>query len=271
MTNGSPARQLALSLFQNATYPNGLSGTNAWLGIYQVLLWYEPVALEGVSALPHIIDADKLRPPSYRPARHGVSAWQQRAQAVEQYLAYHLGCQPDQVQNHVDLLMRNPVYRGVQRQNPLGIAFPVLICHVLRTFGNNAVSYELEIPAQSIFPSIVVPGRSPNPKIDIVVRNQNHIRAIISCKWSLRHDRLNDISNECPTYKQAASWTRTQIDYLVTTNEYDPARLNKLLADSCVDALIHVHKHLPTNICGLDSRLVKMLDLVDLIARSQTW
>lgn len=271
MTNGSRVRELAHSLFQNATYPSGLNGTTAWLGIYQILLWYEPIMVGSITSLPHIIDADKLRAPSYRIARRGVSAWQKRAQAVEQYLAQHLGCQPDQVQAHVDLLMRSPAYQGVQRQNPLGIAFPVLIRHIMQTFGNSAVSYDLEVPAQVIFPGIVVPGRSPNPKIDIVVRNKSHVKAVISCKWSLRHDRLNDISNECPTYKQAASWTRTQIDYLVITNEYDPARLNKLLDDSCVDALVHVHKHLPINVCGLNSRLVNMLDLIDLLARSQTW
>jgi hypothetical protein len=271
MTTGSQARQLAVSLFNNATYPTGLNGQNAWLGVYQVLLWYEPVILSGITALPHIIDADKLRPPSYRPARVNISAWQQRAQATEQYLSQQLGCQPNQVQNNVDLLMRHPVYQGVQRQNPLGIAFPVLICHILQTYGNNAVSYDMEIPARDIFPGIVVPGRSPNPRIDIVVRNQGRLRAVISCKWSLRHDRLNDISNECPTYKQAASWTRSQIEYFVVTNEFDPARLNKIIDDSCVDGLVHVHKHLPTNVCGLDSRLTLMLDLVDLLARSWNW
>lgn len=271
MTTGSQARQLAPYLFQNAVYPNGLSGATAWLGVYQVLLWYEPVAFGGLTALPHIIDADKLRPPSYRPAKHAVSVWQQRAQAAEQYLAQQLGCQPNQVQHHVDLLMHHPVYQGVQRQNPLGIAFPVLVCHILQTYGNNAVTYEMEMPAQSIFPGIVVPGRSPNPKIDIVVRNQGRLRSVISCKWSLRHDRLNDISNECPTYKQAASWTRTQIDYLVVTNEFDPARLDKILSDPCVDAVVHVHKALPTTVCGLDSRLGCMLDLVNLLARSQAW
>lgn len=133
MTTGSQARQLAVQLFQSASYPNGLSGATTWLGIYQVLLWYEPVSFANVTALPHIIDADKLRPPAYRPARGAISAWQQRAQAAEQYLAQQLGCQPSQVQARVDLLMRHPAYQVVQRQNPLGIAFPVLIGYVLHT------------------------------------------------------------------------------------------------------------------------------------------
>lgn len=271
MSNGSNAKQLALSLFQNAIYPEGLTSSNAWLGVYQVLLWYESVNLEDIKALPHIIDADKLRPPSYRPSKTGLSAWQKRAVAVTKYLAQQFDCQPDEVQDFVDLLMKTPFYQGMQRQNPLGIAFPVLICNILETLGNKKVKYDLEVPAQSVFPGIIVPGRSANPRIDIVVSNQNHIKAIISCKWSLRHDRLNDISNECPSYKNAANITRTKIDYLVITNEFDPARLSKLLGDSCVDALIHVHRTLPIDVCGFNSRLVKMLDLIDLIVRSHTW
>ena len=268
----SQARQLAVQLFQNAFYPNGLSAASSWLGIYQVLLWYEPVVFENLTALPHIIDADKLRPPAYKIKKSLTSAWQQRAKAAGEYLAAQLNFSPNQTQNHVDLLMRHNAYKGVQRQNPLGIAFPSLICHILGKFGNSSVNYDMEIPAQTVFLGIVVPGRSPNPKIDIVIRNhQGHLRAVISCKWSLRHDRLNDISNECPTYKQAASWTRTKIDYIVVTNEFDPARLNRIIDDSCVDALVHVHKPLPTSVCGLNSRLNNMLDLTDLLSRSNTW
>ena len=36
--------------------------SKAWLGIYQVLMWFERVNFAGYTHLPHIIDADKLRP-----------------------------------------------------------------------------------------------------------------------------------------------------------------------------------------------------------------
>lgn len=271
MTNKSSARELAVELYQNAVRAKTLMSANAWLGIYQVLLWYEPVNEGDIASLPHIIDADKLRSPRTRQGNPSTTVWQQRAQAVERYLARQLGCNANQVQERVDMLMRQPVYERVQRQNPLGIAFPVLIRYILHTYGNNRVDYELEVPAGEVFPGITVPGRSSSPRIDIVVRKENRIRAVLSCKWSLRHDRLSDISNECPAYKQAASWTRTQIDYIVVTNEYDPARLGKIIDDSCVDALVHVHKALPTDICGLNSRLTRMLDLSDLITRSRNW
>lgn len=267
----SKAARLALELFHKAVFPDGFNDKTAWLGIYQVLLWYEEQISSSIKGLPHIIDADKLHSPRAKPEKESLTIWQSRAQSVEKYLASKLHCNDAQVIEHVDKLMRHQLYAGSQRQNPLGNAFPVLICHILEVLGNSSVIYELEQSAQSIFPGIQVPGRSPNPKIDIVVHRDHALKAVISCKWSLRHDRLNDISNECPAYKNAANWTRTNIDYLVVTNEYDPARLQKVITDKCVDALVHVHKPLPVEVCGLNSRLKDMLDFSDLIARSKTW
>ena len=264
----SHAGELAINLFDNAVFPGGLNPGNAWLGIYQVLLWYESLQRYGISDLPHIIDADKLKP-GRQGSNDGI--WQRRAQAVAQYLAKNLNCEVDQVSGFVDRLMKDPSYKGMQRQNPLGNAFPILIFHALELLGNKNIQYEREVSAQTIFPGVVVPGRSDNVKIDIVARSSGRVRAILSCKWSLRHDRLNDISNECPTYKAAASWTRSTIDYIVMTNEFDPARLNKLLEDSCVDAVVHVHKPLLTSVCSLNSRIGEMLDLTELVERSQKW
>ena len=54
-------------------------------------------------------------------------------------------------------------------------------------------------------------------------------RAVISAKWSMRHDRLSDITNECPVYKAAHQriyrQSQTGLSYFVVTNEYDPSRL----------------------------------------------
>ncbi|MBF8284314.1 MAG: hypothetical protein HW378_3229, partial [Anaerolineales bacterium] len=51
----------ACQIFEEAEYPAGLTLDKAWLGIYQTLLWYEPVYMFGIRALPHIIDANNLR------------------------------------------------------------------------------------------------------------------------------------------------------------------------------------------------------------------
>jgi hypothetical protein len=41
----------AIRVFENATFPPGLSPATAWLGIYQALLWYEPVNLMDLADL----------------------------------------------------------------------------------------------------------------------------------------------------------------------------------------------------------------------------
>lgn len=264
----------AVKIFKEAAKSYGRSPQTAWLGIYEALLWYEPTFVAGHAALPHIIDADQLRSPARRP-RISASAhktiWQRRAAAVEQYLAQRMSCRPSEVQNRVDRLMRGRQYKGVQRQNPLGIAFIGLVHHALVTYGHPDLRYQTEQMAQEVFPGITFPGRSKAPSIDILVRKGPVPRAIVSVKWSLRHDRINDLTNECPAYKQAASWGRRPLDYVVVTNEYGPARLEKLLGDTCIDAVVHIHKSAVVQVSELDGRLASLLDLTELFDLTRQW
>ena len=268
----------AVRLFETMELPSGLDVTNAWLGIYRVLLCYEPVNWVGFDELPHIIDADKLRPNSPAKKRHWnkPSIWQKRGQAISKYLAEQLACPVDNLPFKVDLLMKQPDYEGMQRQNTLGIAFVGLMRHILEKFGSARVSYETEVDAATIFPGITVPGRSVTPRIDLLAIYDEIPHAIISAKWSLRHDRLSDITNECPVYKAAyeriyRGARRNPLLYYVVTNEYDPSRLNKIMNDTCVDGVVHVHKDAVVKICGLNRRLEELIDLSDYINNTASW
>lgn len=268
----------AIQIFENAEYPSGLSLATAWLGIYQTLLWYEPINWLGFNQLPHIIDADKLRPSSPAKKRTWTkpNAWQRRAQAISIYLAEQLGCPVESVPEKTDLWMKQPDYEGMQRQNTLGIAFAGMTKHILEKFGYSTVSYKAEVEASAIFPGITFPGRSTTPRMDVLVERNNIPRAIISAKWSVRHDRLNDITNECPVYKAAyeriyRQARRDRLLYYVVTNEYDPSRLNKMLDDTCVDGVVHVHKAAVVEICRLDGRLERLTDLADFVTATSSW
>jgi hypothetical protein len=167
-----------------------------------------------------------------------------------------------------------PEYEGVQYNNLVGIAFPALVAHILEIMGNNAVEYLLEEDARNMYPGIEFPGRSVTPRMDILVCKEGIPRAIISAKWSVRHDRVSDITNECPVYKAAHNRihrSRWPLHYYVITNEFNPARLAKMLSDTCLDALVHAHKKLVTEVCGFDGRLSDLADLADLVAWSETW
>lgn len=236
-------------------------------------MWYEDVHDAQFDFLPHVIDADKLRPSKRRSATDSSkpSAWQMRAKKVEEYLAQELSCRPTEVKNCADQLMKLPDYSLLQRQNPLGIAFSAMVAHVLREFGNPNISYEVEVKAEAVFPGISMPGRSASPSIDILALSGNRPAAVISSKWSLRHDRINDITNECPIYEAAAMRSRNPLKFYVVTNEIDPSRLNRILSDDCIDGLAHVHKKAPTEVCGLDGRLEGLMDLCDLVSETNAW
>ena len=267
----------AVRVFEDAMYPSGLNLSSAWLGIYQTLLWYEPVNWVGYADLPHIIDADKLRPSSPVKKRSWTkpNMWQRRAQQLSEYLSQQLGCPVHSLASKTDLLMKQPDYEGMQRQNSLGIAFAGLVKHILEKFGSESMSYETEVEATSIFPGITFPGRSDAPRVDLLAKCNDIPKTIISAKWSVRHDRLNDITNECPIYKAAYARIYRQepqdLSYYVLTNEYDPSRLNKMLDDSCVDGVVHVHKAAVVDICGLNGRLTRLMDLVDLTNTTSEW
>ena len=171
--------------------------------------------------------------------------------------------------------MRKANYQDLQRQNPLGTAFAGLIRHVLERFGNPDISYDLEVPSESRFPGIRFPGRSRATAIDMLASSPGEHRAIVSTKWSVRHDRVNDITNECPIYKAAYEriyrGSGKHLLYYVLTNEYSPARLSKMLADTCIDGVVHVHRRAVTAVCQLDKRLEEMLDLTIFVQLTYHW
>jgi hypothetical protein len=263
---------LAIKLFSESSYPQGLAPATAWLGFYQTLLWYEKIGQLGYTVLPHIIDANALRPASPAIAARWKTKriWQRRAEALNSYVASQLQCKEADVPRFMDRLMKQPDFAGVQRQNSLGIAFAGLLKHCLEKFNTGGLTFRTEVPAKDEFPGIDLPGRSEKPCIDLLASAEGRPVAVISTKWSLRHDRLNDLTNECPIYKAAYSRVfrqsaRSNLAYYVVTNEFEPSRLIKLLVDSCIDGVVHVHKPAVQNVAELDGQLEGLMDLSDFL------
>jgi hypothetical protein len=253
---GRLARQEAVSLVSEFLAAHGNDPAFAWLAVYQTMLWYDAI---GRTKLPHIIEANDLEKPS----------WAERAKAVDAYIAAALRVRPGSAFRRMDHLMSLPAFTGKQRQNPLGEGFVGALLAVLSTLGAESVSYKPEVPSTDFFPGIRIPGRSSVPRIDIAAVKDERLVAIISAKWSIRHDRLSDITNECPVYKEAAyrHW-RTRPLYYFVTNEFSPSRLRRITGDDCVDGVVHVHAKLVTQICGLSAQV---LDLEDLIHLTHQW
>jgi hypothetical protein len=236
---------------------------DAWLGIYQMLLWYEHGYI-------HIREANDLRK---------NRTWQQRATLAEREIAEALGVPAGDLHQYVDRMLNLPRWQGMQRNNPLGNGLRILVAEVLRRWGDPRFTYEEEVLAQTWFPGIQMPGRSEAPKIDVVAHREQRPRTIISCKWSGRHDRMSDVTNECQEYKAAA--VRRQymdLQHFVITNEMDGQRSDKIINQPCIDGLVLVHLPLAERLIGELTPLMagargarRLLDLAELVQATFTW
>jgi len=244
-----------LKLFKNAYYPNSAGPTraNAWLGIYEVLLTYE-------HGVPQVFDKDDLK----------EGAWRRRAEVFEQYLAKNLGIPRQNVAGLVGQMMQHPLWTGKQINNPRGHGFRTIVAHLMRTSGSSC-AFEEEAHARKWFPGIRLPAASKDPRVDILVICGDQPRAVISCKWTVRHDRVAEITNECPVYKAAANRLRYKpFEHFVVTNENSPARLAKMLDDDCLDGLVHVHTD-ALQAMDINGRTAKVIDLADFIKLVAKW
>ena len=258
---------LIVGEFDAASYPAGAANLlEAALGIYQVLLWYDPVV-----GVLHINEANELEKPP----------WAKRAQLAEDYLATQLGVPQAAIPSMIDRMMKLPRWEkspGVpmQRQNPLGNGLRTLTAEILTRWGGPNLTFAQEEDATQWFPGIQLPGRSTTPKMDVLAIKGSRPRAVISCKWSIRHDRISDPTNECTMYKSAAIQQQIPLfEYYVLTNEFSPARLEKVLNQPCVDGLVHVHEPLLSAIGGPKAAPVvnhpKFYDLVQFVSATQGW
>ncbi len=221
------------------------SPAEAWQGIYRLLLWFE-------HGLPHIIDGNELLKPK----------WSSRALAVNNALAIDFGCDPKDVADNVDLLLKSPIFPHLpQRQNPLGIGFVESLLLLLQHFSSPKYTFLPEgAIGKSVFPE-VRSTEAPRSCPDIVAVAGGSEVAVVSAKWSLRHDRLKDLKDECGYFKTV----RPRLKFYVATNEYNPARLDKVISEYRIDAVFHVCKRLVVDVAHVDGRTAELHDLSELL------
>ena len=215
----------------------------AWRGFYQLLLWFE-------RGVPHIIDGDKLQ--------KGI--WRARAEAVQLALAKEFHCAPNELPDKTDFLIKSPIFaQPPQRHNPLGIGFVTALFLALDQFSSD----DYKFLSEKAIGAVVFHGikEAPRSRPDIVVTRDDAEIAVISAKWSLRHDRLKDVKDECNYFKTLMG----SLKFYVVTNEFDPARLSKLLEDYRIDAVFHVNRRMVVDVAKVDGRLEPLRDLSELL------
>lgn len=238
-----PSRQEYAEVARHVLAPHLMDASTVWRGLYQLLMWFE-------RDVPHIIDGDKLA--------RGV--WRARAEAVHAALASEFDCAISEVPSKVDLLLKSPIFTSPpQRQNPLGIGFVSSLVVVLEYFASHDYQF---MPEEAIGKTVFRGIReAPRSAPDIVAVKGDAEIAVISAKWSLRHDRLKDLKDECSYFKTLMG----SLKFYAVTNEYDPARLSKVLEDYRIDGLFHVNRRLVVDVAQVDGRLERLFDLSKLL------
>ena len=113
-----------------------------------------------------------------------------------------------------------------KRKNLVGEGFEDVLSAVVRKFD---VASALDVRARCLLSGVsgfanLRVGDKPT-KIDLaIVRKRDEHRTIVTAKWSIRADRERQFSSEYADYVRAKSDIRP-FDYVLLTNEFDPARL----------------------------------------------
>lgn len=239
-----PTRAEYLSVIEPILTQFATSPVEAWNGIYRLLLWYD-------GGYPHIVEANELKKRS----------WGERARLVEAKLAKAFACDPHEVRYHVGRLYEHTLFRRMQVQNPLGIGFTLSVAWLLKQL---CVSTTYDFVTEEAIGQRVFIGLRDAPRraSDIVAIRGGEEDAIISAKWSIRHDRLKDLFEECNYFRAV----RPKLKFLVVTNEYMPARLERALENRCIDEIFHIRKDLLLLVNPENVSLAKIRDLSDLFS-----
>jgi len=148
---------------------------------------------------------------------------------IREVLGPHLAGEPTHDQwRQLTSRIRDLIALENKRKNIVGEGFEDVLAHVVR---RGAAEDALQVRARS--PLHEIPGFSfrrqgDKPvKVDLaIVRASDRRRILVTAKWSTRADREEQFKADFQKYIQAESANET-FDYVMITNEFDPARLKR--------------------------------------------
>jgi hypothetical protein len=114
-----------------------------------------------------------------------------------------------------------------KRKNLVGEGFEDTLAGLLARLPGIGEDYEILVrPALHELPGFNRPrGGEKTRKVDLaLVHRQDQRRVLVSCKWSVRSDREEQFATDFDTYARLEA-SGNSFDYVLVTNEFDPARL----------------------------------------------
>lgn len=144
-------------------------------------------------------------------------------EALEKYLA---SAPPDHVWK---LLMEEISAHYTQenkRRNLVGEAFEDLIAELVRRIpAVTKLSAGTRVPIQNVSGFSAPSAKDKEKKVDVVIQRTSPARRIlVTAKWSIRADREEQFASDYDAYVKLENAAEV-FDYVLVTNEFDPARL----------------------------------------------
>ena len=273
--------QLSVDLYEKLRRDHNWSSDEAWKGIARLLLtckrwigkgfgWQDfhgVVVYRETNDFGHKQDGEP-------------NATLRRGHDLNRYLAEQLSIEEDEVCKEIAQYWGQPEIEELQPHNLVGNAFRSIVVNILETYGDSEIDYYEEVNPHNLFPGHDFSSRSKDPRIDIVAKRRDRVVALISSRWSLRHDRV-EVIEEAREYRRAAS---QRCKYYPVMGEFDIARLEKVLKNApprmsnpAINAAVHFAPQLITE--GIDAsneqeseeRLRHLKDLDFLIQETHSW
>jgi hypothetical protein len=188
-------------------------------------------------------------------------------------LTLEAGLQPDAAARMATrLVARARLYFTVERkrQNVLGEGFEDLLQLLMVQVGHVPADHILIRTRANKLPGFQKESkRARLESPDIAIVQNNRTALVASVKWSLRHDRQKQLSDELDCYAELLSQD-TFPQYVLITNEYDPGRLINAAGlvrsrggvDLRVDYIYHVNVELLLGVLQDHERVKDLIPLV---------
>ena len=272
--------ELAVAMFDDIMAANAWGLDRAWLAIAKLLMTCEvwrDTAWRNLGVMPPGTPV-LMESNNYKLTRTGgPNSYMRNAIDVRDYIANELGTQPASLCDELGIYFRHPQVSHLQPNNLRGHAFRSLIAQTISLYGDPALEIREEHDAHDLFPGIPLATRSQDPKIDITVSRNGLLVAIVSVRWTYRHDRV-DMLDEAHSYVPPARRQNPQSGFYGATAEFGVARLAKVIEQSepeqpqgIVRGLVHLHAPLPREVVGHNGILANMLDLTQFVRNSVNW
>ena len=268
--------ELAVELYGDLLAERGWELDRAWLAVASLLMtcevWHRG-QWHAHHGAPVLQEAN-----NYRLTRRGEpNKALTEAMLVRRRLADELGVGEQEACGEIGQFLRHPDIAGLQPNNPRGHAFRSLVAETLARFGDRQLDVYEEVSPHDLFPGFDFGNRSPNARIDIVVQRGPRIVALITTRWTYRHDRV-DIIDEALAYMPAARRQNAGCRFYGVTAEFVTARLRKVIEqtapaapNAAIDRLVHLQPELAGALLGRNGGLDRMWSLEAMVRASGDW